>query len=35
MQSVGYKKISIKDGQIVKENPNTKIDFNAIAQGLA
>ena len=33
MQSVGYKKISIKDGHIVKENPNTQIDFNAIAQG--
>ena len=33
MQSVGYKKISFKDGHIVKENPNTQIDFNAIAQG--
>ena len=33
MQSVGYKKISIKDGHIIKENPNTLIDFNAIAQG--
>ena len=33
MQSVGYKKISIKDGHIIKENSNTQIDFNAIAQG--
>jgi len=33
MQSVGYKKISFKDGYIIKENPNTQIDFNAIAQG--
>ena len=33
MQYVGYKKISFKDGHIVKENPNTQIDFNAIAQG--
>ena len=31
MQYVGYKKISFKDGR-VKENPNTQIDFNAIAQ---
>ena len=33
MQYVGYKKISFKNGHIVKENPNTQIDFNAIAQG--
>lgn len=33
MQSVGYKKISIKDGHIIKENANTQIDFNALAQG--
>ena len=33
MQSVGYKKISIKDGHIIKENPNIQIDFNALAQG--
>jgi FAD:protein FMN transferase len=33
MHSVGYKKISIKDGYIIKENSNTQIDFNAIAQG--
>ena len=33
MQSVGYKKISIKDGHIIKENSNTQLDFNAIAQG--
>jgi len=33
IQSVGYKKISIKDDHMIKENPNTLIDFNAIAQG--
>ena len=33
MQSVGYKKISFKDGYIIKENPNTQIDFNANAPG--
>lgn len=33
MQSVGYKKISIKNDHIIKENPNTQIDFNALAQG--
>ena len=33
MKSVGYKKISIKNGYIIKDNPNTQIDFNAIAQG--
>ena len=33
MHSVGYEKLSIKDSLIVKSNPNTQIDFNAIAQG--
>ena len=33
MKSVGYKKISIKNGYIIKDNPNTQIDFNALAQG--
>ena len=33
MESVGYQKLAIIDSLIVKENPNTQIDFNAIAQG--
>jgi len=30
---VGYKKVKIVNGRVVKQNPNTKFDFNAIAQG--
>ena len=30
---VGYSKISLKDGKIIKEYPCIKLDFNAIAQG--
>jgi len=33
MLSVGYEKLSIQDSFLVKSNPNTQIDFNAIAQG--
>jgi len=33
MQSVGYEKLSIKDSLVIKSDPNTQIDFNAIAQG--
>ena len=33
MHSVGYEKLSIQDSFLVKSNPNTQIDFNAIAQG--
>lgn len=33
MQSVGYTKLSFNDSTIFKTNPNTHIDFNAIAQG--
>ena len=33
LQLVNYKKVSLKNNQIIKENPNIKIDFNAIAQG--
>lgn len=33
MQSVGYEKIKYQDSLLVKSNPNTQIDFNAIAQG--
>ena len=30
---VDYRKIRIEDGKVVKENPDMKLDFNAIAQG--
>ena len=30
---VDYRKIRIENGMVVKENPNMKLDFNAIAQG--
>jgi len=33
LKYVGYKNVEIKDGKIIKTNPNIKIDFNAIAQG--
>ena len=29
----GYQKIQLKDGRIVKENPNMKIDMSAVAKG--
>ena len=32
-QMVGYKKVKIEDGRVVKENPNMTLDFNAVAQG--
>ena len=32
-QLVNYRKIHIMDGKVVKENPEMKLDFNAIAQG--
>ena len=32
-QLVNYQKIRIENGKAVKENPNLKLDFNAIAQG--
>ena len=32
-QLVGYRKIKIEDGKVVKENPNMTLDFNAVAQG--
>ena len=32
-QLVDYRKIHIEDGKVVKENPDMKLDFNAIAQG--
>ncbi|NOX86894.1 MAG: FAD:protein FMN transferase [Chlorobi bacterium] len=33
LQFTGYKKIRIKDGKIVKDDPRVSVDFNAIAQG--
>lgn len=35
LQLVSYKKISIQNQQIVKENPDIKLDFNALAKGYA
>ena len=32
-QLVDYRKIRIENGKVIKENPNMKLDFNAIAQG--
>ena len=32
-QLVDYQKIRIENGMVVKENPDMKLDFNAIAQG--
>ncbi len=32
-QLVDYRNIHIEDGKVVKENPNMRLDFNAIAQG--
>lgn len=33
IQITGYQKIKLEDGQILKENPNIKIDMSAIAKG--
>ncbi|MBO6117219.1 MAG: FAD:protein FMN transferase [Bacteroidales bacterium] len=33
LQFVGYDNISIKDRKLIKKYPQTKLDFNAIAQG--
>ena len=33
MKTVGYEKLTIQDSLVVKSDPNTQIDFNAIAQG--
>ena len=32
-QLVDYRKIHIENGKVIKENPDMKLDFNAIAQG--
>ncbi|MCG9792684.1 FAD:protein FMN transferase [Flavobacterium algicola] len=33
IQLVDYKKVTLKNNVVIKENPSIKIDFNAIAQG--
>jgi len=33
LQTVGYKKIRVEGNQIMKENPETQLNFNAIAKG--
>jgi len=33
LETVGYQKIKISDNQIIKENPDTQLNFNAIAKG--
>ncbi len=33
LQFVGYQKVRIKDGRLVKDDPRIRIDLNAIAQG--
>lgn len=35
MQTVGFNKVSRQDDKIVKQNINTRLDFNAIAKGYA
>ena len=35
MQSVGFNKVSLNGNRVVKEHPETFIDFNAIAKGYA
>lgn len=35
LQYVGYQKISIENGRIIKANPNMQIDLNSIAQGFS
>lgn len=30
---VGYKKVRVEDGKVIKGNPNMTLDFNAVAQG--
>lgn len=32
-QLVGYHKVKIEDGKVIKENPAMTLDFNAVAQG--
>jgi len=32
-QYVGYKKVKLVNGRVIKENPNIQLDYNALAQG--
>jgi thiamine biosynthesis lipoprotein ApbE len=34
MQIVGFEKVDIRDGRLIKSDPRVSLDFNAIAQGL-
>lgn len=34
-QYVGYKKVKLENGKVIKQNPNIQLDFNAIAQGFS
>ena len=34
LQFVGYRKISVRNGRLVKDDPRVQIDLNSIAQGL-
>jgi len=33
LETVGYKKIRIEENRIIKENPETQLNFNAVAKG--
>ncbi len=33
LKFVGYKKVELKDGKVIKKDPRLKLDFNGIAQG--
>ena len=33
LQRIGYQKVQLQEGKLIEQNPNTEIDFNAIAQG--
>jgi len=33
LETVGYKKIKIEENRIIKENPETQLNFNAVAKG--
>ena len=33
LTAVGFDKLKIENNRVIKQNPNTRIDFNAIAQG--
>lgn len=33
LQYIGYDKVKLEEGRLIKQNPNMSLDFNAIAQG--